>query len=226
MKNIIVPKIKDDNVEVDLVQQLKDKLDPIVISIGDGIDFAETLNNNIAQVAADWSRVLTDSPSYEDWTAQRSYLVSQVASIKGLQEVTVNDFMTRVCTYMKDTFDLVKPKKEGKARVLSAKRQEEKAVLDAMSDDDLTSGIEAAKESNQFKQAEKLTKEVANREKAVVKVAKDATKAIQKDYFQELGKHNREGLTTPRHIAGAIAYAKADDSLKNQVCDLLGVAED
>jgi len=226
MKNIIVPKIKDDNVEVDLIQQLKDKLDPIVISIGDGIDFAETLNNNIAQVAADWSRVLTDSPTYEDWTAQRSYLVSQVASIKGLQEVTVNDFMTRVCTYMKDTFDLVKPKKEGKARVLSAKRQEEKAVLDAMSRDDLTSGIDNAVGTNQFKKAEKLTKEVARRDKAIVKDAKAETKAIQKDYFQELGKHQREGLTTPRHIAGAIAYAKTDDSLKNQVCDLLGVAED
>ena len=226
MKNIIVPKIKDDNVEVDLIQQLKDKLDPIVISIGDGIDFAETLNNNIAQVAADWSRVLTDSPSYEDWTAQRSYLVSQVASIKGLQEVTVNDFMTRVCTYMKDTFDLVKPKKEGKARVVSEKRQAEKEVLGAMSADDLTSGIDKAKESNQFKQAEKLTKEIGRREKAVVKDAKAETKAMQKDYFQELGKHQRAGLTTPRHIAGAIAYATAGDSIKNQVCDLLGIAED
>ena len=217
MKNII---------QKELVSGIKEQLMPIVISIGEGIDFAETLNNNIAKVATDWSRILTDSPVFEDWTFQRSYLVSEVAKVKGLQESTVNDFMTRVCQYMEDEFDLVKPKKEGNARVVSEKRQAEKEVLGAMSADDLTSGIDKAKESNQFKQAEKLTKEIGRREKAVVKDAKAETKAMQKDYFQELGKHQRAGLTTPRHIAGAIAYATAGDSIKNQVCDLLGIAED
>ena len=217
MKNII---------QKELVSGIKEQLMPIVISIGEGIDFAETLNNNIAKVATDWSRILTDSPVFEDWTFQRSYLVSEVAKVKGLQESTVNDFMTRVCQYMEDEFDLVKPKKEGNARVVSEKRQAEKEVLGAMSADDLTSGIDKAKESNQFKQAEKLTKEIGRREKAVVKDAKAETKAMQKEYFQELGKHQRAGLTTPRHIAGAIAYATAGDSIKNQVCDLLGIAED
>ena len=217
MKNII---------QKELVSGIKEQLMPIVISIGEGIDFAETLNNNIAKVATDWSRILTDSPVFEDWTFQRSYLVSEVAKVKGLQESTVNDFMTRVCQYMEDEFDLVKPKKEGNARVVSEKRQAEKEALGAMSADDLTSGIDKAKESNQFKQAEKLAKEIDRREKAVVKDAKAETKAMQKDYFQELGKHQRAGLTTPRHIAGAIAYATAGDSIKNQVCDLLGIAED
>ena len=219
MKNIISNKLDDAR----LSAEIQDQLDHIVGDVGEALDLNKKLSECVVNVATAWATVLGTEPTFEEWTDQRAYIVEHVATSKGVTKVYVNDFMTKVVNWLKTEMELHKPQKDTKQAVLKdAKRQAERETLAKMSDDELQEGIDSNAENKQFKQADKLTAEVSRREKAEVKVQKE----IAKDYFKDLATAQKDGLgTNVRHISGAIAYAKADDEMKNQICNLLGVSE-
>ena len=224
MDNLINPSIEESADNSQISEKVRGQLDVIVGNVGEALDLSKKLSDLVGTVATAWADILGTNPTFEEWTSQRKYLVEHVAEAKGVEQVTVNDFMTKVVNHMKVMFYLHKPTKDTKQATLkNAKRQAEREALAEMSDSELQDGIDSNVESAKYKEAEKLQGEVKRRAKEATKDAEAEAKEWRTKITQTSIK---EGLgTNVRHITGLLSYLEADNEVKDQICNLLGVAE-
>lgn len=130
------------------------------------------------------------NPSYEYWTATAdSFKASYLARVQHSSEESAQKAWERLCKRMAKECGLEKPKAPSKdANRMSAKRAEEQAKMQAIPDSQLLEMVAEYKAVDNFKDAEKVKKEIDRRAKEKNKGVEAQVKELREDIKKRVGK--------------------------------------
>jgi predicted transglutaminase-like cysteine proteinase len=130
------------------------------------------------------------NPSYEYWVATAdSFKASYLARVQHSSEESAQKAWERLCKRMAKECGLEKPKAPSKdANRMSAKRAEEQAKMQAIPDSQLLELVAEYKAVDNFKDAEKVKKEIERRSKEKNKGVEAQVKELREDIRKRVGK--------------------------------------
>lgn len=130
------------------------------------------------------------NPSYEYWVATAdSFKASYLARVQHSSEDSAQKAWERLCKRMAKECGLEKPKAPSKdANRMSAKRAEEQAKMQAIPDSQLLELVAEYKAVDNFKDAEKVKKEIDRRAKEKNKGVEAQVKELRDDIRKRVGK--------------------------------------
>ena len=130
------------------------------------------------------------APSYEVWNATReAFIASYLARVQHSSEEYSQKAWERLCKRMAKECGLEKPKAPSKdANRMSAKRAEEQAKMQAIPDSQLLEMVAEYKAQDNFKDAEKVKKEIDRRAKEKNKGVEAQVKELREDIKKRVGK--------------------------------------
>jgi hypothetical protein len=134
------------------------------------------------------AKIMGTNPSYIEWeTKRKAYVSGYMARCKNATEESAERSFQRVAKRMEKECGLSKPKSGGaSAKSMSAKREKEKAELQALTDDVLRERMAAYVANAEFDQAKKVQGELKRRTAEANKGKEAEVKALRDTVIKQV----------------------------------------
>jgi hypothetical protein len=147
------------------------------------------------------AKIMGTNPSYIEWeTKRKAYVSGYMARCKNATEDSAERSFQRVAKRMEKETGLVKPKAvSASAKSMSAKREKEKAELEALPDSVLREQMAAYSANAEFDKAQKMQAELKRRAKEQNKGLEAEIKALRESVIKQIK------ITTDRALLAKVS---------------------
>jgi predicted flavoprotein YhiN len=147
------------------------------------------------------AKIMGTNPSYVEWeTKRKAYVSGYMARCKNATEESAERSFQRVAKRMEKECGLSKPKAvSASAKSMSAKREKEKAELEALPDSALREQMAAYSANAEFDKAKRMQDELKRRAKEQNKDLENEIKALRDNVIKQIK------ITTDRALLGKIS---------------------
>jgi len=144
----------------------------------------------IYKASENLARILGTKPSFELWDTSFAFIEQAIITGRKVGASTATNYLVDIRNTLKSAFDLEKP-----AKASGSAMAESRAKLQSLSDKDLNAQINGAVNSENFKQAVTLQRELKRRKDAIITANKKAEGKATTELRNSLKKWISEGDT-------------------------------
>jgi hypothetical protein len=200
-QDVVVQIVPAPNAEYSLTTDEFGAIGELVLNVLDAEDALYEGDLGMEKSARALAVIMGTDPTYVEWEAKRvAYIRAYMAKRKNANEESAERSFQRLAKRMEKECGLAKPKAVSKsAKSMSAKREKEKAELEALTDSVIREQMAAYSANAEFEKAKKMQDELKRRAKEQNKGLEAEIKALRESVIKQIK------ITTDRALLAKVS---------------------